>query len=175
MRGTRKTFQALIKLLDIDTVHLAKIKKSIKTAVNEGFDINSKYMVGRNLAHYVVKLNVAGIIPFLVKLNLRLDLCDDRYDTPLHLAVKLNRYMIAKELVKCGADVNIGGELEQTPLHLAVIESNLQMIKLLINNGADIHLVDEQNLTPLDYAIDEKNEEIIAYLKKEEARKEMHL
>ena len=175
MKGTRKTFQVLTKLLDEDTVHLAKIKRTIRNAVNNGFDINSKYMVGKTLAHYVVKLNVQGIIPFLKKLNINLDLCDDKYDTPLHLAVKLNRYVIAKELVKCGADVNIGGELEQTPLHFAVIESNLQMIKLLIKNGADITLVDEENLTPLDYANDEKNETIIAYLKKEEARKEMHL
>lgn len=175
MKGTRRTFQAIVKLLDNDSVHLAKIKRTIKQAVNDGFDINSKYMVGKTLAHYVVKHNVPGVIPFLTKLGLRLDLCDDRYDTPLHLAVKLNRYIIAKELVNCGADVNIGGELEQTPLHLAVIESNLQMIKLLIKKGADLTLVDEENYTPIDYANDEGNDVIIAYLKKEEARKEMHL
>jgi ankyrin repeat protein len=129
------------------------------------FDINSKYLRGKTLAHYVVKYNVTGLILYLSKNGLNLDICDDNYDTPLHAAVKANHIVIVKELINAGVDINLAAEFEATPLHLAVSEGHEDIVKLLLKNGADVSLVDERNLSPLDYAIDEKNNQIINLLK----------
>lgn len=152
--------------------NIAHIKKVIRNYVNEGFDINTKYLKGKTIAHYVVKYNVAGLFIFLSKLGLNLNICDDNYDAPIHTAVKNNRLWLVKELINASVDINIPGEYEATPLHLAVTEGYIDIVKLLIKSKADISLVDERNLTVLDYAIDEKNQQIIDLLKNIKVRKE---
>ena len=145
--------------------HLALIKKTIRNQLANGFDINTKYLKGKTLAHYVVKYNVTGLYLYLLKCGLNLDICDDNYDTPLIYAVKNNRIILVKELIKCSVDLNLAGEFEATPLHLAVSEGYAEIVKILLKSGADVSLVDERNLSALDYAIDEKNEQIINLLK----------
>lgn len=146
--------------------HIAHIKKVIRNTLVNGFDINTKYLKGKTIAHYVVKYNVTGLMSFLSKQGLNLNICDDNYDSPLHFAVKKKRLWIIKELIQAGVDINIAGEFEATPLHLAVSEGYLDIAELLIEKGADISLVDERNLTALDYAVDENNEKMINLLNK---------
>ena len=145
--------------------HLALIKKTIRNQIANGFNINTKYLKGKTLGHYVVKYNVTGLFIYLLKCGLNLDICDDNYDTPLHLAVKNNRIILVKELINCKVDINMACEFEATPLHLAVSEGHSDIVKLLLKAGADVSLVDERNQSPLDYALDEKNDHIVNLLK----------
>ena len=165
MQSNKKMFISIIHTFRDYPNHLALIKKTIRNQLANGFDINTKYLKGKTLAHYVVKYNVTGLYLYLFKCGLNLDICDDNYDTPLIYAVKNNRIILVKELIKCSVDLNLAGEFEATPLHLAVSEGYAEIVKILLKSGADVSLVDERNLSALDYAIDEKNEQIINLLK----------
>ena len=157
MPSSKTMFITIVHTFRDYPTRLSLIKKTIRTQIANGFDINSKYLRGKTLAHYVVKYNVTGLILYLSKNGLNLDICDDNYDTPLHAAIKSNHAVLVKELINAGVDINLAAEFEATPLHLAVSEGHEDIVKLLLKNGADVSLVDEKNLSPLDYAIDEKN------------------
>lgn len=165
MQSNKKMFINIIHTFRDYPSHLALIKKTIRTQLANGFDINTKYLKGKTLAHYVVKYNVTGLYLYLLKCGLNLDICDDNYDTPLIYAVKNNRIILVKELIKCFVDINLAGEFEATPLHLAVSEGHAEIVELLLKSGADVSLVDERNQSALDYAIDEKNDQILNLLK----------
>ena len=165
MPSNKKMFINIIHVLRDYPNHLSLIKKTIRNQIALGFNINSKYLKGRTLAHYVVKYNITGLILYLVKYGINLDICDDNYDTPLLFAVKNNRIAIVKELINANVDINLAGEFEATPLHVAVTEGYEEIVLLLLKAGADVSLVDERNHSPLDYAIDEKNDLIIELLK----------
>lgn len=171
MPSNKEMFTIIVHTMCNEANHIGRIKKVIRNYIAEGFNINSRYVKGRNLCHYAVKYNEPALISFLVHLGLKIDLCDDNYDAPIHKAVRDNRYQMVKELIKNNADINISAEFEETPLHIAVSENNYVIAKLLIDNGADISLVDEHNHTPLDYAIDEHNESMIELLKNEQKLK----
>ncbi len=165
MPSNKKMFISIIHIFRDYPNHLALIKKTIRTQLMSGFDINTKYLKGKTLAHYVVKYNITGLFLYLVKCGINLDICDDNYDTPLLLAVKNNRIALVKELINCDVDLNLAGEFEATALHLAVSEGHSEIVKLLLKAGIDVSLVDERNQSALDYAIDEKNDQIIELLK----------
>lgn len=165
MPSNKQMFISIIHVFRDYPNHLALIKKTIRNQIANGFNINTKYLKGKTLGHYVVKYNVTGLFIYLLKCGLNLDICDDNYDTPLHLAVKNNRIILVKELINCKVDINISCEFEATPLHLAVSEGYSDIVKLLLKAGADVSLVDERNQSPLDYALDEKNDHIVNLLK----------
>lgn len=165
MPSNKQMFISIIHIFRDYPNHLALIKKTIRNQIANGFNINTKYLKGKTLGHYVVKYNVSGLFIYLLKCGLNLDICDDNYDTPLHLAVKNNRIILVKELINCKVDINMACEFEATPLHLAVSEGHSDIVKLLLKAGADVSLVDERNQSPLDYALDEKNDHIVNLLK----------
>lgn len=165
MLSNKKMFISIIHTFRDYPNHLALIKKTIRNQLANGFDINTKYLKGKTLAHYVVKYNVTGLFIYLLKCGLNLDICDDNYDTPLLAAIKSNRIILVKELINCSVDINLAGEFEATPLHMAVSEGYAEIVKLLLKSGVDVSLVDERNQSALDYAIDEKNDQIINLLK----------
>jgi ankyrin repeat protein len=165
MPSNKQMFISIIHVFRDYPNHLALIKKTIRNQIANGFNINTKYLKGKTLGHYVVKYNVSGLFIYLLKCGLNLDICDDNYDTPLHLAVKNNRIILVKELINCKVDINMACEFEATPLHLAVSEGHSDIVKLLLKAGADVSLVDERNQSPLDYALDEKNDHIVNLLK----------
>ena len=165
MPSSKQMFISIIHVFRDYPNHLALIKKTIRNQIANGFNINTKYLKGKTLGHYVVKYNVTGLFIYLLKCGLNLDICDDNYDTPLHLAVKNNRIILVKELINCKVDINMACEFEATPLHLAVSEGYSEIVKLLLKAGADVSLVDERNQSPLDYALDEKNDHIVNLLK----------
>lgn len=165
MASSKQMFINIIHMFRDYPNHLSLIKKTIRNKLASGFDINSKYLKGKTLGHYVVKYNVSGLFIYLAKCGLNLNICDDNYDTPLHAAVKNNRIILVKELINCKVDLNMACEFEATPLHLAVSEGHYEIVKLLLKAGADVSLVDERNQSPLDYALDEKNDQIINLLK----------
>ena len=165
MPSNKQMFISIIHIFRDYPNHLALIKKTIRNQIANGFNINTKYLKGKTLGHYVVKYNVTGLFIYLLKCGLNLDICDENYDTPLHLAVKNNRIILVKELINCKVDINMACEFEATPLHLAVSEGHSDIVKLLLKAGADVSLVDERNQSPLDYALDEKNDHIVNLLK----------
>ena len=165
MPSNKQMFISIIHVFRDYPNHLALIKKTIRNQIANGFNINTKYLKGKTLGHYVVKYNVTGLFIYLLKCGLNLDICDDNYDTPLHLAVKNNRIILVKELINCKVDINMACEFEATPLHLAVSEGHSYIVKLLLKAGADVSLVDERNQSPLDYALDKKNDHIVNLLK----------
>ncbi len=166
MSSKRAILSALVSDIKNRTTELRSFRKSLKLALKQGLDLNSKIYRGRTLLYYAVKSNNKGLIRMLIKEGANPDICDDDFNSPLHHAVWMNHFVSVRELLKMKVDVNIPGEFDQTPLHVAVLKGNLDIIKLLIESGADIHQVDEKNLTALDYAEDEKDEKIILFLGK---------
>lgn len=166
MYNHKEAIREIIHLLQNQNNHIAYIKRTIRNYVNEGFNINTKYLRGNTLAHYIIKYNVFGLFNFLAKLGLNLDICNDEFDCPIHIAARNNQLQLVKELVNAGANINQSCDLEETALHIAVSESNYEMAALLLKLGIDKSLVDEKNASALDYALDDKNEKMINILKK---------
>lgn len=161
----RKIINELAMEIKKGKENLAKVKTMIKQVVKLPIDLNTRIYKGRTLMHYAVIGNNYGVVVLLAKLGVNANLCDDNYNTPLHLAVMKDSYYVVSELLKIqDIDSNALGEFDQTPLHKAVITGNLNTIKLLIQKGADPLMVDEKNQSPLDYAKDEGDETIINYL-----------
>lgn len=172
MAQTNKTMLAdVIHLFQTHKNHPRIIKKLIRNYLVKGFDINTKYVKGKTLGHYLVKYDIPELVLFLRKNGLNLNICDDSYDAPIHKAVRMNKYDVTKALIKAKIDIDIASEFEETALHIAVSENNYVIAKLLIDSGCDISLVDEKNHTALDYALDESNEQMIALLKNKNKRK----
>lgn len=155
----------IVKEMKSQNHNVQKLKNLIKDAQKDGFDFNTKTSSGKTLLHHAAINDACGIVSILIKYGVNPNLCDEHYNTPLHIAVNLNRYQVVKELIKNDIDLNALGEFEQTPLHSAVINGNIDIVKLLVEAGADIMQVDEKNLSSIDYALDEKNEEIYNFLK----------
>lgn len=166
MISNKQMFIEIIGEMKDGSNHIGHLKQTIKNYCKQGFYVNTKYIKGRNLGHYVVKYDLPKLVGFLKKQGLNLDLCDDNYDAPIHKAIREKNAMVLKELIKNNVDINIATEFDETPLHVAVSENNYEMVKILLDGGADLSLVDERNCTPLDYALDEQNEQIINLLKK---------
>lgn len=164
-RSNKKLIMQLAKEVKSSSTNVEKITMLINNVNDSQFDINTKIYRGRTLLHYaILGGNYFLIIP-LIKAGINPNICDDDYNTPLHLAIIRNEIRSIKELLKTSnLDINASSEFEQTPLHKAVIKGNIEIIKLLINKGADPTLVDEKNQTPLDYAQDEGDLQIINYL-----------
>ena len=55
MSGNKKNFINIVHVFRDYPNRLSLIKKTIRQELNNGFDINSKYLKGKTLGHYVVK------------------------------------------------------------------------------------------------------------------------
>ncbi len=156
MKTKNEYLGEIIALIKSKQLNIPKIKKLLNSMSEDHIDINAKKYRGRTLAHYAVKYDNLKVIPVLVKHGINLEICDDDYNTPLHMAILLKKNEMVAVLIKAGSNINASCNFEQTPLHLSVITSNLTVCKMLLEAGADSTLVDEKNLRPIDYAIDEK-------------------
>lgn len=168
MSTKTQLLKEIVREIKNQTPHVTKFKKLLNELIKNNIDINSKIYHGRTILHYCVKYGLRSYVRCAIRMGVNPELCDDDYNTPIHLAVILNNFQTLTELIKCGCNVNVTGEFEQTPLHLAVVYERYDIIGLLVQSGADINMVDEKNLKPIDYALDEKNDKIISILTKEE-------
>lgn len=177
MSSSKEQFKQIVNALNNKRISNSSIKKLILKHIKEkDFNINQKFLKGKNIGHYTVQACESiprrkKLIKFLSQNGLIFSICDDYYDTLLHLAVRYNNIPLVKEIIKTKKiDINIGCELDMTVLHISVSEGYIDMVKLLLKLGCDPSLCDEKNNTPYDYAVDEKNQELIKLLDKYQRR-----
>ena len=78
--------------------------------------------------------------------NTKIDVANQRGETPLMLAAINNQLELAELLIERGADVNRKG---WTPLHYAATRGHREMIRLLLDKNAYIDSEAENGTTPL--------------------------
>ncbi len=95
------------------------------------------------------------------KLNVR----NDRGETPLHLAASMGKHFICKRLIDAGADVTAVSGDGNTVLHFAVKSSNIRLIKYILEVTQPynaIHATNNEGRTPLYFATSERDCSMLA-------------
>ena len=82
--------------LKLQPCSITKIKKLLTDMTTNNISINSKTYNGRTLLHYAVKYNQKRLVTLFIKMGMNPEICDDDYNTPLHLAVLKNKYQNIK-------------------------------------------------------------------------------
>ena len=118
---------------------------------------------GERGLHIAVKARDLAWVGFLIQKGARVDLKDNRGDTPLMAAARIGNFEAARLLISRGANLNASNSAGETPLIAAVQRRDLPMTRLLLTQGADPARKDTgTGLTARDYAVrDGRSEAII--------------
>lgn len=105
--------------------------------------------------HLAVKHGQDEIVSFLLaQKNIRVNISDDKYSTPLYIAALRKKPTYVKMLLEHGAKPNVKNSFGETPLMAAMQNKSLEITQLLLEDQ-DI-CIDEKNFlghTALDYAM----------------------
>jgi ankyrin repeat protein len=110
------------------------------------------------------------IMRLLLDHGARVNVHDNRRNTPLHFAASEGHLEVARMLLERKADVNALDDEGSNPLHQASHSSRsgdadiTQLVRLLLDNGADIHARDKNGNTPLHFAASEGHLEVARML-----------
>jgi ankyrin repeat protein len=108
---------------------------------------------GEGAIHYVVRDRDFSWLAFLIGRGARVDLQNNRGETPLVLAAQMGWTEGAQLLLSQRASVDLPTSRGETPLILAVQKRDLAMVRLLLSKGANPKKTDNvTGKSALDYA-----------------------
>ena len=116
-------------------------------------NINLKNIEGNTSLHLGAKTLRSDLIHELIEYGADVDLCNDHYETPLHLSAESLCH--APDVIKLISKDNINKQDSNglTALHLVVKHRNWLLVPVLIEHGADLNLQDKMKQTPLHAAV----------------------
>jgi ankyrin repeat protein len=111
-------------------------------------DFNVRSIDGPTPLRYAANNNYRAVVSRLLKLGVKIDIKDERGDTPLHLAVKKNNADIVRvfitSIMKSTRDireiVNIQNLNGNTPLHEAMYNKSRDTLQMLLDHQADVNI-----------------------------------
>jgi len=100
----------------------------------------------------IAKLN--GLLKYcIVEHHLNPNVCNNKWQTPLHIAARSNFLEGVKFLIgRSGIIINPRDFMDDTPLHYAVRENNIKISEVLLSNYADPSAVNRNGQTPISIA-----------------------
>ena len=128
--------------------------KTVKTLVNNGFNINAKDRYGKTALIVAIINSRQEAVRFLIKNGADVNVTDKSGRTALLFAAIDGHIKFVKLLIKNGADIHAKDSLGATVLHGAVASRiNKGVVNFLIAKGSDIHAIDKEGRSVLDWAI----------------------
>lgn len=121
----------------------------VKCLVESGANVH-EHAEGFTALHAAAKGNHAAVVKYLLQCDVKVDLQDQNFDTPLLLTE--SKEVIAL-LLDHGANINAGSQ-NTTVLIKAVEDDNLELVQFLLEKGADPSSGDANCRTPLHLAVD---------------------
>jgi hypothetical protein len=117
----------------------------------QGTDVNREIDREKNtLLHFFSTTGDLSTCQLLVEEGAKLDLLNDKQESPLFCAVEHGKYSIVEYLLKSGANPNIRNKDLNTPLHAAAhMDRDEQFFNCLLAHGADARALNRRGETPL--------------------------
>jgi ankyrin repeat protein len=132
---------------------------AIKNILATGIDLNTILKPKDKMHEQIFPLLFAikyasckNIIRLLIEHGAKVNIQDNKGQTPLHYANRYNLPHSVEILIQNGADVNTQDNEGQTPLHYATSYNQDHSVEILIQNRADVNIQDNEGQTPLHYA-----------------------
>jgi len=123
---------------------------------------------GKNLLFYIINFNCTGIIDYLIKkgVDLNINHCLITRELPLNMAIKYADSKIIQEILSVpNLDINKIDERGRTPLMTAIENENLESVKLLLKDeNLIVNKNDRFKRIPLNYAAEHNLLNIIELL-----------
>jgi len=132
-------------------------KDIIKRLIDDpGIDLTVTDHRGKNLLFYIINFNCIGIIDYLIKkgVDLNINHCLITKELPLNMAIKYSNKEIVNEILSIpDLDINKIDERGRTPLMQAIENENLESVNLLLKNeNIIVNKSDRFKRLPLNYA-----------------------
>ncbi|XP_063873729.1 transient receptor potential cation channel subfamily A member 1 homolog isoform X1 [Scylla paramamosain] len=134
--------------------------------LNKGMRLSSvRDTDGSTALHTLAKKAVKGddqalkIALLLIKLGAKLDVNDNKRNTPLHIAAREGLCELCKVIIDQAKETGICilnslNEKSMTPLHLAVQEGQCEVVELMLSREAKPNMKDDRGWLPVHYAAD---------------------
>eukprot|EP01130_Rhizamoeba_saxonica_P000161 TRINITY_DN10161_c0_g1_i1.p1 TRINITY_DN10161_c0_g1~~TRINITY_DN10161_c0_g1_i1.p1 ORF type:complete len:493 (-),score=78.60 TRINITY_DN10161_c0_g1_i1:61-1341(-) len=131
-----------------------------------GADVHHRDYLGYTALHDASSLD-AGLVKYLIKKGVDINIVTEEGYTPLLIALNSNRMDIAEILLKHGADLNVKTQNGLHALHILAASDRIDLLEsaVLFSNIKDINMRDENGKTPLDHAINADRPSNIKFLK----------
>jgi ankyrin repeat protein len=141
-------------------------KASSMAAVPGTIVVNTRdRSTGEGAIHFVVRDRDQTWLAFLIGRGARVDLQNNRGETPLALAAQMGWVEGARFLLSHRASVDLPTSRGETPLILAVQKRDVAMVRLLLSKGANPKKADNvTGKTALDYARQDSRAAVILKL-----------
>ncbi|XP_072368968.1 CARD- and ANK-domain containing inflammasome adapter protein [Scyliorhinus torazame] len=150
-------------------------------------DVNGTNASNETLLHIAAAHGHVAIIEYLLNKGAKVEVRDNRQQSPLHRAAVEGHLAAAKMLLQAGAHIYALDKESRSPLHLAAANSHFSMVKLMLKEearnqkskksflhmaalrdeskfaqillkyGAPVDTKDEKNRTPLFHAISQRH------------------
>lgn len=136
----------------------------VKLLLEAGAELDLELPGGNRYLHRIVDLGNFGGALKLLKLKVRLDPYNDKYETPLTRAVLKDNAAFVNLLASRGADVKRSNRLNTAYLHLAAKENSIKVIPALIRHGIKVDKEINSGDTALLYAVQQNNTKAVRIL-----------
>lgn len=126
----------------------------VQMLIESGFSLDNKI---DRLLHVATSVDVMEVL-CLGFVNLDLNTCDSRGQTPMHLAAIEGRVEAVRFLVSVGGDVEIADVQGYTPLHYAAQQGHLEIVECLLSHSIYAkYAVNKDGKTAFALAVDKGN------------------
>ena len=130
--SARNEYFRLLILRAIDERNVEKVQNTLKQALAQGFDIDSKDVADFTLLHEATCSANDIILQVLIGAGANVNSSNLVGNTPLYNAAINNNVEAVKQFIKAGADVTIKNKSNQSPLEYAVKHGSISVIRLLL-------------------------------------------
>ncbi|EAX93180.1 hypothetical protein TVAG_233450 [Trichomonas vaginalis G3] len=132
----KKFKESAIKRFPIFSAMQDRLSKTVKYAIECGFNIEETNDIQKGILHYAAEYDLKEIVELAMSRKLDINKKDDNGYTPLHYGVRTGKDMVGL-LISYGADVNAKTNRNQTPLILA--HGNKDIVEILVSHGAVVN------------------------------------
>ncbi|XP_057693320.1 ankyrin repeat domain-containing protein 26-like [Corythoichthys intestinalis] len=131
--------------------------------------INHVDKENRTALHIACSLGNVELVKYLVKRNIKIDLCDKHHKSALLMAVEAQHEPCVNILLEHKANLNLADLKGNTPLHIASWIPSISTAISLVKHNADINAKNLEGISPLTMAVEKDHINVAEFLLKKGA------